>query len=53
MKRAEYAFKHQLKKQKDKHEKELADRDAKLAEMELPQQTAIDMSMMQITNKMF
>ena len=34
MKRAEYAFKHQLKKQKDKHEKELADRDAKLAEME-------------------
>ena len=34
MKRAEFAFKHQLKKQKDKHEKELADRDAKLAEME-------------------
>ena len=34
MKRAEFSFKRQLSKQKEKHEKELADRDAKLAEMQ-------------------
>lgn len=34
VKRAEYSFKRQLAKSKEKHEKELADRDAKYAELE-------------------
>lgn len=34
VKRAEFAFRRQLSKQKEKHEKELADRDAKLAAMQ-------------------